>query len=310
MKKHRHIYLEKNISTNDGNGPIISIFVLSIFILFCSLIKKESETQRRSPTSILFEEWGTSGRKRPTVKDLLEILIKIESYRAADYVAVNILNESPPKRPQTGPAALVDVTLPDNVLDLRQIESILGNITYPKSTELAIASMNELINNNKDYVVDINVDRIKLEGVKQTAEVDGKSDLMIFSKTNELINFSTGNLLKDTPNTRQANDNVSSLLPDLSSLENPYITESDDRNIPDLSAVLKTTSNYNKEDTCSSSSLPDISKLQINSSFTNEEQPITEESYLDPNQSQIDQDNHSENMQSENIPNITLLQNL
>lgn len=40
---------------------------------------------------ILFEEWGTSGRERPTVGHLLDLLTKTSLYRAADYVAIHIL---------------------------------------------------------------------------------------------------------------------------------------------------------------------------------------------------------------------------
>lgn len=46
---------------------------------------------RRSPTMLLLDDWGTTGRNRPTVKLLLDNLIKAEQYRAADYVAVNVL---------------------------------------------------------------------------------------------------------------------------------------------------------------------------------------------------------------------------
>jgi len=48
---------------------------------------------------ILFDEWGTSGRKRPTLNTLVHLLTQLKLYRAADYVAVNILGGAPVERP-------------------------------------------------------------------------------------------------------------------------------------------------------------------------------------------------------------------
>jgi hypothetical protein len=36
---------------------------------------------------VLLDEWGTSGRRRPTVGHLLKLLQLCESYEAADYLA-------------------------------------------------------------------------------------------------------------------------------------------------------------------------------------------------------------------------------
>ncbi|KAG8239134.1 hypothetical protein J437_LFUL018739 [Ladona fulva] len=51
-----------------------------------------------------------SGRKRPDVALLLDLLVKAHLFRAADYVAIELLKEGPPARPDEGPAALVDVS--------------------------------------------------------------------------------------------------------------------------------------------------------------------------------------------------------
>lgn len=55
------------------------------------LIEKESKFFKKLPAQILFEEWGTSGRIRPTLSHLLQLLIKVQLFRAADYVAVTLL---------------------------------------------------------------------------------------------------------------------------------------------------------------------------------------------------------------------------
>lgn len=48
-------------------------------------------SKHRSPTEVLFDEWGTSGRIRPTVETLLDLLIEINMFRAADIVAKDLL---------------------------------------------------------------------------------------------------------------------------------------------------------------------------------------------------------------------------
>lgn len=52
----------------------------------------EASSTGRLPGHILFEEWGTSGRIRPTVAHLLQLLVEASLYRAADYLAVDILH--------------------------------------------------------------------------------------------------------------------------------------------------------------------------------------------------------------------------
>lgn len=53
---------------------------------------EEAASSGRLPAQILFEEWGTSGKIRPTLAHLLQLLVEANLYRAADYLAVDILN--------------------------------------------------------------------------------------------------------------------------------------------------------------------------------------------------------------------------
>lgn len=64
------------------------------FIYFFFYLRTIANAARpdRLAGEILFDEWGTSGRQRPTVSHLLQLLVKAELFRAADYVAVNLLN--------------------------------------------------------------------------------------------------------------------------------------------------------------------------------------------------------------------------
>lgn len=152
-------------------------------------IDEVSEKLHRSPTLILFEEWGTSGRKRATVSDLLELLKKVELYRAADFVAMDILKTEPPKRPDKGPSARVDVTLPEPTLDEQQIEEILREMGYPNSTTLA-ANIDSTINNNNRDFNNVDVDRVKpihlplpLQSSEEQSDSDSHSDFIEFSAT-------------------------------------------------------------------------------------------------------------------------------
>lgn len=87
------------------------------------LIEHESEKTHRPCTEILFDEWGTSGRVRPALGHLLYLLTKAELFRAADYVAVNLLHQNPPERPKDGPAALVTIDLLVNALTFNRNKS-------------------------------------------------------------------------------------------------------------------------------------------------------------------------------------------
>lgn len=98
------------------------------------LIEAASATLKRPATEILLDEWGCSGKIRPSLGHLLHLLIKAELFRAADYVSVNILKQAPPERPQYGPAAKITVNLSD--VQIRQeIAEMLGNISFSRYTQ-------------------------------------------------------------------------------------------------------------------------------------------------------------------------------
>lgn len=46
------------------------------------------KVEGKSCTKILIEEWGTSGKVRPRLSSLRELLIKAQLFRAADYISV------------------------------------------------------------------------------------------------------------------------------------------------------------------------------------------------------------------------------
>lgn len=72
-------------------------------------IEEYANSAKLSCARILFDEWGTSGRIRPTLQTVLDILGKTEMIRAADCLTDALkINRLP--RPTNGPAAPVDVT--------------------------------------------------------------------------------------------------------------------------------------------------------------------------------------------------------
>ncbi len=83
------------------------------------MIEDEAKRQKKPAFDILLDEWGTSGKQRPTVHDLINILVKVELYQAADYLSVNILGEGPVERPVIGPSAAIPFSTEDIHLSLQ-----------------------------------------------------------------------------------------------------------------------------------------------------------------------------------------------
>ncbi|XP_017004271.1 protein Tube [Drosophila takahashii] len=74
----------------------------------------------QSKSQMLIDEWKTSGKlnERPTVGVLLQLLVQAELFSAADFVALDFLNESAPARPVDGPGAIISLELLDEDMDV------------------------------------------------------------------------------------------------------------------------------------------------------------------------------------------------
>lgn len=174
-----------------------------VFWFIFRLIDDTSKKLHRSPTSILLEEWGTSGRRRATVSDLLDLLVKVQLYRAADFVAKDILKAPMPERPHDGPGARVDVTMPPETIDAKAIEQFLNDVTYPNSSHIA-AHLDSMINNNNRDLNHLNVDHVKSfhiynssdELTSDQCESDSQSDLIVFSA--KTVSNSDNNMVDET----------------------------------------------------------------------------------------------------------------
>ncbi|XP_061400627.1 protein Tube [Musca vetustissima] len=118
------------------------------------LIEKANKRTGRLCAQLLFDEWGTSGRKneRPTLGVLLYYLLKAHLFRGADYVAENLLKEQIPKRPEEGPAAEISCDLPSAII--ANVRDIAEDSQYYPGTELLQQNANfegSSMDNNKDF---------------------------------------------------------------------------------------------------------------------------------------------------------------
>ncbi|KAL9894680.1 interleukin 1 receptor associated kinase 4 tube [Glossina fuscipes fuscipes] len=102
-------------------------------------------------SEILFDEWGTSGRKheRPTLGVLLNLLLKAKLIRAANFLAKDLLKEPLP-RPTTGAAVkIADTSLPSEIF--KDIEDMVFDSEFYPTTEMLNKNDQSLMDNNKDY---------------------------------------------------------------------------------------------------------------------------------------------------------------
>lgn len=93
------------------------------------MIEDEAKRQKKPAFDILIDEWGTSGKQRPRICDLIELLAKIELYQAADFLSEHLLgNGGPIPRPFNGPAAPITLDGDTNMVykyDFLIFESLL-----------------------------------------------------------------------------------------------------------------------------------------------------------------------------------------
>jgi len=119
------------------------------------LVERHGLTSRKLPAEILLDEWATSGRVRPTVETLYDLLLECQFYRAADYVAKEILSSPMPPRPLEGPARRVPLPAVDSNLNV-VVEEESGNstgTTVPTAILQDSSDVDVLIQelNNYDY---------------------------------------------------------------------------------------------------------------------------------------------------------------
>ncbi|XP_021200623.3 interleukin-1 receptor-associated kinase 4 [Helicoverpa armigera] len=163
------------------------------------LIEDHAKNTNRTCAEVLFDEWGTSGRVRPTLGTLMNILYQAQIFRAVDEVA-RMLGEPPPPRPSDGPAA----PIPTNLTDLlnESVEQRLNSMASIESDNLHNSSHDQAICNRTTRQLKEPSDLIKFSETIQTKDIPNLSVLQTFGnrstalmKQSNLINFSSSTVM-------------------------------------------------------------------------------------------------------------------
>lgn len=223
-------------------------------------IREHAERHKKSPILILLDEWSTMGKERPRLRHLLNILIKCQLFHAADYIA-DLIHAEKPKRPKTGPAALVDISLSEN----EAIEDMVRHIEYPFSSININANKNQFTKVSPDIHKNI-ITSNHGQNSQSTARAQNKmieeqkieqTDLIKFSRTIEI------------PITVNSSESILDNIPALSIIN--QTTSNEHQTISENIPVILLSSTDNKSE--NNNDIPDFSGL-LNA-------PSTQQSTLD-----------------------------
>lgn len=112
-----------------------------------NMVEDAGNRQNRNCAEIFLEEWGCSGRKRPTLADLLNLLTDLELYNPADFVAEELLKEPRPRRPESGPAAEVDIPIPTNLSESHAVPT-----APPISNRLEVELESPVVTTDRNHI--------------------------------------------------------------------------------------------------------------------------------------------------------------
>ncbi|BES88874.1 STYKc [Nesidiocoris tenuis] len=103
------------------------------------LIEEASSKLKRTCSEILLDEWGTSGRIRPNLSTLVELLAAAQLYRAAEYISLDVMNGAELERPSDGPAARVRIPDTEELLSMATLEP--STTVSPLSTQSTVVAV-------------------------------------------------------------------------------------------------------------------------------------------------------------------------
>ncbi|KAJ8917745.1 hypothetical protein NQ315_005196 [Exocentrus adspersus] len=284
------------------------------------LIESASEKYRKPCTEILLDEWGTSGRVRPTVGHLLYLLTKAKLFRAADYVAVDLLNRERPQRPSSGPEALISVALPgsdssntsnERDKELEEAVRTLDSIGYINTAVSLIRSTSEQRtrqHNNAPTVIpeiiispDIDEDNNRIPNFTLPLVVQKEKTVEIVEESgSDMIKFST-----EVVSTISNNLSGIDVRPEISQLLN----EVSESNLPDvcMSGSLNVASFENSETDSSTSDVNEVPAFsQLMTNETSRIEVLPEQEPVIPNLSILN-NSMQDSVPCDNLPNLTLL---
>ncbi|CAG9766711.1 unnamed protein product [Ceutorhynchus assimilis] len=132
------------------------------------IIAQGSIQLKKSPTAILIDEWGTSGRPRANLGHLAHLLTQANLFRAADYVSVDLLKNPTVVRPLDGPSSTIKLEINDwmrseeaaNMKTHKNpgLGSLLKMIDYPELDDISESLLNchgiKKANQNLDFLLE------------------------------------------------------------------------------------------------------------------------------------------------------------
>ncbi|CAH2243070.1 interleukin-1 receptor-associated kinase 4-like [Pararge aegeria] len=154
------------------------------------MIEEHAKSTNQKCSEILMDEWGTSGRVRPTLGILKEILVKAQIFRAADEIA-RILNESLPVRPDYGPGKPVSLNVTEILNDVSAEQRLNDMTTAVKSNSNPLCngstrqmkSASDMIKFSHSSTYKMPPETVHQSfGNKTTAQMKSADDLIVFSK--------------------------------------------------------------------------------------------------------------------------------
>nr|WMZ41590.1 tube protein [Altica viridicyanea] len=247
------------------------------------LIENESDKSRKTCTEILFDEWGTSGRIRPALGHLLYLLTKANLFRAADYVAVDLLHQEKPKRPNVGPEA----EIPVNLSEIVQLEA-------DESFERVLDEINYVSNA---------VNLIRTHSDKVTRKASKIPEIVITPEINEEIVAPSFNV----PVVKPVNKEVSDMIKFSTTQTQDTITELNSAEIPAVVNDISVINNCDSEEL----NLPNISLINnvrediVQNTVSTISNIYTENSEIHTN---IPENTvNSQQVAGDNIPNLSIL---
>ncbi|KAG5898273.1 hypothetical protein JTB14_008617 [Gonioctena quinquepunctata] len=228
-------------------------------------LEDAADKSKRKCTEILFDEWGTSGQVRPALGHLLHLLVEAKLFRAADYVAVDLLHQEKPKRPENGPWAIIPPELMQLKSDELEFERNLDDIDYIRSA-VTLIRVNSEREPNRNKVIQIpqivitpDADVNKISGftmplVLEQAQnnINNNSDMIQFSSdsmTSPIIPVNVEEI-----NTSISSTNIPVVVNPSSSSSNSSFSLADIPNIPNFDKMNELESASSESDTYTSSS--------------------------------------------------------
>ncbi|KAF7281454.1 hypothetical protein GWI33_004745 [Rhynchophorus ferrugineus] len=150
--KHLMAIIPKKLSIHGFVSAISEINPVKYSVEDIQTIDQGARQYNKSPTLILLDEWGTSGRPRANLGHLLHLLTKANLYRAADYVSVELLKQPPISRPESGPASTVKL-LSDDLVSQDGTEIDTEHVPLPNKVKHLLKQVQNVDVNQNEIAV-------------------------------------------------------------------------------------------------------------------------------------------------------------